>query len=280
MAILLALGSAVVYGAADFCGGLASRRSTAFAVVAGSQAAGLTALLLVLPLLGGRPTTADLVWGAAAGMTGAAALVLFYGALARGVMSVVAPVTAVSAAAVPVLAGAALGQPIGALALVGIALALVAVVLISAEDGLSSLRAARPAALVLPLVAGMGFGFFFVLLDRTREESMLSPLVSARVASITVVVAVALLAGRSLRMERPIWPLVLLAGVGDIAANSLFLIATQMGEQLALTGVLASLYPASTVLLAQMVLRERLAATQAVGLAAAAVAVALITLGG
>ncbi|MGZ4507807.1 MAG: EamA family transporter [Blastococcus sp.] len=278
MAVLLALASAVVYGAADFCGGLATRRATAFAVVATSQAAGLAVLLLLLPWLGGSPTPSDLLWGAAAGIAGAAGLVVFYRALAEGVMSVVAPVTAVSAAAVPVLVGLGLGERIGAVTTVGIVLALVAVVLVAAEDGLSSLRTARPATLVPALVAGAAFGLFFVLLDRTHDDAGLSPLVGARTVSVALVVLLALRGRRSLGVPRAVLPIVLLAGVGDMAANALFLLATQQGGPLAITGVLASLYPASTVLLAQVGLRERLAGTQVAGLVSAAGAVVLIAL--
>ena len=277
MAVLLALASAVVYGAADFCGGLAARRANAFAVVALAQLAGLLAVGALLPWLGGDPTGSDLAWGAAAGVAGACGLVLFYRALAEGVMSVVAPVTAVSAAALPVLGGLVLGERIGPWTLAGIVLALVAVVLVAAEDGLGSLRTARPASLLPALAAGAGFGLFFVLLDRTREDAELSPLVAARVVSVLVVVVLARLVSRSLSVPRGVLPVVLLTGVADMTANALFLLAAQQG-QLAITGVLASLYPVSTVVLAQLVLRERLAATQAVGLAAAGVAVVLIAL--
>ncbi|MCU1667334.1 MAG: putative rane protein [Blastococcus sp.] len=276
--MLLALASAVVYGAADFCGGLATRRATAFAVVAASQAAGLVALLLLLPWLGGHPEPVDLLWGAAAGLAGAAGLVVFYRALAEGVMSVVAPVTAVAAAAVPVLVGVALGERIGWWATVGIALALVAVVLVAAEEGLPSLRTARPAGLVPPLLAGASFGLFFVLLDRAHDDAGLSPLVGARTASMALVVLIAVLGKRSLKTPRVALPTVLIAGMGDLTANALFLLATQQGGQLAITGVLASLYPASTVLLAQLVLREQLARTQIAGLVSAAGAVVLIAL--
>jgi drug/metabolite transporter (DMT)-like permease len=280
VAVLLALGSAVVYGAADFCGGLASRRATSFAVVAVSQAAGLALLLAGLPWLGGDPTAADLGWGAASGIAGAAGLVLFYRALAEGVMSVVAPVTAVTAAAVPVVVGLGLGDRIGPWAAVGIVLALAAVVLVAAEEGLGSLRSARAASLLPALAAGAGFGLFFVLLDRTADDAGLSPLVGARVVSVAFVVALALATGRSLRLPRVALPIALLAGVGDMGANALFLLATQAGGPLAITGVLASLYPVSTVVLAQVVLRERLAGTQLAGLATAAAAVVLISLPG
>ncbi|MGY1832976.1 EamA family transporter [Geodermatophilus sp. SYSU D01180] len=278
MAMVLALASAVVYGMADFCGGIASRRAAAAAVVALSQAAGLVAVVLLLPWLGGSPTPADLGWGAAAGVAGGAGLLLFYRALATGVMSVVAPVTAVAAAALPVVGGLLLGERIGVLAALGILLALVAVVLVAAEGGLSSLRTARPASVGPALTAGAGFGLFFVLLDRTGEDSGLSPLLAARVVSVLLIGGLALASGRSLLVSRRVLPVVVLAGVADMTANALFLVATQVGEQLAITGVLASLYPASTVVLAQVVLRERLAGAQRAGLAVAAAAVVLIAL--
>lgn len=278
MAVLLALASAVVYGAADFCGGLSTRRASEFAVVVVSQAAGLAALLLLLPWLGGSPQPVDFLWGAAGGIAGSAGLIIFYRALADGVMSVVAPVTAVAAAAVPVLFGLALGEHIPWWTGLGIALALVAVVLVAAEEGLSSLRRARPTSLVPALVAGAAFGLFFVLLDRTHDGAGLSPLVGARGASVALVILIALARKRSLRVPGAALPLVFLAGVGDMAANALFLLATQQGSQLAVTGILASLYPASTVLLAQFVLREKLVSTQVAGLVSAAGAVVLIAL--
>lgn len=278
MAVVLALASAVVYGASDFLGGLASRRTSVFGVVALSQVVGLAALLALLPWLGGPVDGADLAWGAASGLAGAAGLVIFFRTLARGVMSVIAPVTAVTAAAVPVLVGLASGEEIGTWTAAGIALALVAVVLVSAEAGLSALRAARPSALAPALLAGSMFGLFFVLLDRTSADAGLTPLVTARLASVTLVVLIALAVRQSLRVTRPALPLVAVSGVGDMTANALFLLATQAGGQLAITGVLASLYPVSTVVLAQIVLRERLVGAQMAGLLSAAAAVVLITL--
>ena len=278
MATLLALASAVVYGMADFCGGVASRRAAAATVVALSQAAGLLTVALLLPWLGGSPQPADLGWGAAAGVAGGLGLLLFYRALADGVMSVVAPVTAVSAAALPVLGGLLLGERLGPPAVAGIVLALVAIVLVAAEGGLGSLRSARLSTVAPALAAGAGFGLFFVLLDRTGDDAGLTPLAAARVVSVLLVGGLALRGGSGLRVSRGVLPVVLLAGVGDMTANALFLLATQAGGQLAITGVLASLYPVSTVVLAQVLLRERLAGAQRVGLAAAAAAVVLIAL--
>ncbi len=280
MAVLLALASAVVYGASDFLGGLSSRRASVFGVVVLSQAVGLLALLVLLPWLGGPVQPADLAWGAAAGLAGAAGLVVFFRALASGVMSVVAPVTAVTAAAVPVLVGLASGDSVTAWAAAGIALALVAVVLVSADRGLSALRTARPASLLPALGAGTAFGVFFVLLDRISADAGLTPLVAARVVSAAFVAGLAVAGRQSLRVPRPALPLVAASGVGDMSANALFLLATQQGGALAITGVLASLYPVSTVVLAQLVLRERLVRAQVAGLAAAVAAVVLITLPG
>ncbi|SEL93121.1 EamA-like transporter family protein [Blastococcus sp. DSM 46786] len=280
MAVVLALASAVVYGAADFLGGLASRRASVFGVVAVSQAAGLLALVVLLPWLGGPVTAADLAWGAAAGLAGSAGLLVFFRALAGGVMSVIAPVTALTAAAVPVLVGVLGGERIGPWATAGILLALAAVVLVSAEGGLRALRGARAPSLAPALVAGTAFGLFFVLLDRTSAGAGLTPLAAARVASVALVVGVALATHQVLRPGRAALPLVLVSGLGDMTANALFLLATQQGGQLAITGVLASLYPVSTVVLAQLVLRERLVPAQVAGLATAATAVVLITLPG
>jgi drug/metabolite transporter (DMT)-like permease len=280
VAVVLALTSAAVYGAADFLGGLASRKTSVFGVVALSQVVGLAALLALLPWLGGPVDGTDLAWGVAAGVAGASGLVLFFRTLARGVMSVIAPVTAVTSAAVPVLVGLLGGNRIGLWAAAGIALALAAVVLVSAEGGMSALRAARPASLAPALAAGTAFGFFFVLLDRTSEEAGVTPLVAARMASVALVVVLALATRQSLRVTRPALPLVALSGVGDMTANALFLLATQQEGQLAIIGVLASLYPVSTVMLAQVLLRERLAGAQVAGLGTAVAAIVLITLPG
>jgi drug/metabolite transporter (DMT)-like permease len=280
VAVILALTSAAVYGAADFLGGLASRKTSVFGVVALSQVVGLAALLALLPWLGGPVDGTDLAWGVAAGVAGASGLVLFFRTLARGVMSVIAPVTAVTSAAVPVLVGLLGGNRIGLWAAAGIALALAAVVLVSAEGGMSALRAARPASLAPALAAGTAFGFFFVLLDRTSEEAGVTPLVAARMASVALVVVLVLATRQSLRVTRRALPLVALSGVGDMTANALFLLATQQEGQLAIIGVLASLYPVSTVMLAQVLLRERLAGAQVAGLGTAVAAIVLITLPG
>ncbi|MBE1562902.1 drug/metabolite transporter (DMT)-like permease [Nonomuraea africana] len=262
-----------MYGTADFCGGLATRRSRVLSVVVLSQIAGFALVLAMLPVLPGAPSEAAVTWGLGAGLAGAAGLVLFYRALATGVMSVVAPTTAVTSAALPVLFGLISGERPAAVQLVGIALALLSVLLVSrspATEQRSSLTSIATA-----LAAGAGFGGFFILLGQAPEGSGLWPLVGARIASISLVVLLALVTRRTLKPGEGALGIIALAGVLDMAANVLYLLAEQEGL-LSLVAVLVSLYPASTLVLARYVLGERLQGIQVAGVAFALGAVALI----
>lgn len=279
IAIVLALVGALVYGVADFWGGMAARRAAVLVVIPVSQAAGILVLAPFAVLAGGRPDLGSLGWGAAAGVVGGLGLIVFYRSLAGGTMSVVAPLTAVTAAAVPVLGGIALGERPAALVVVGVVAALVAVVLVSADGGrLPDVRELlTDSATAGALTAGAAFGLFFVLVSRSAPTSGLWPLLGARVASVLLLTGLALRAWPR-RPPRSSWPVIVGAGIGDTAANALFLVASRYG-MLTVTGVLIALYPASTVLLAQTVLRERISRLQVGGLAAAAVSVALIAVG-
>ncbi|MGN9784211.1 EamA family transporter [Nonomuraea sp. ZG12] len=272
-AVILATACAVVYGTADFFGGLATRRSRVLAVVALSQLAGLALILVLLPALPGLFSGGALAWGLGAGLSGAAGLVLFYRALARGVMSVVAPTTAVTSAALPVMYGLARGERPAPLALAGVVLALGSVLLVSQDRTTGG--GGSKGSVVTALAAGAGFGGFFILLDIAPDGAGLWPLVGARVSSITLVVVLALATRRALRPSAGSMPIILAAGVLDMVANVLYLLAKQQGL-LSLVVVLVSLYPASTLLLARQVLGERLHAIQVTGVACALGAVALI----
>jgi uncharacterized membrane protein len=272
-AVILATACAVVYGTADFFGGLATRRTQVLSVVVLSQLAGLALILGLLPVLPGVFSDRAILWGLAAGLSGAAGLALFYRALATGVMSVVAPTTAVTSAALPVVFGLATGERPGFWALAGVALALGSVLLVS-QDGTPGGRASL-GALVTSLAAGAGFGGFFILLAMAPAEAGLWPLVGARLSSVTSVVLVALAARRSLMPRPGSLRIIVAAGVLDMAANVLFLLAQRQGL-LSLVAVLVSLYPASTLLLARQVLGERLNTIQVTGVACALGAVALI----
>jgi drug/metabolite transporter (DMT)-like permease len=189
-------------------------------------------------------------------------------------MSVVAPVTAVCAAAVPVVAGLALGDVVGMPALLGVALALPAVGLVARESGGRG-RGLGARSLAVAGTAGAGFGVVFLLLHQTSPSSGMWPLVAARAASAVVVGAVLVARRVPVRIPRPAVPLVLAAGAADMTANVLFLLAVRRG-QLSIVGILSSLYPVSTVVLATLLLRERMSRLQLAGVGGCAVAVALI----
>ena len=278
MLAALALASAMLYGAADFLGGLASRRTGAIAIVVVSQFAGLIALLLMLPLLPpSAPTSNDLIWGAAAGITGGIGVALLYHALAIGSMAIVAPVTAVCAVVVPVAAAVALGERPGTAATAGIGLAIVAIVLVSRQKDPHA-AASKPkdgSAIATALASGVAIGLFFLALAQSGPEAGLWPLVAARSVSFALFGAVALITRTPLTMAARVAAIAVAGGVLDMLANLLYLLASRQGE-LSIVVTLASLYPASTVLLARVVLAERLSSSQTAGVGCALVAVILI----
>ncbi len=278
MVFALALAAALSYGAGDFLGAIATERTkSALPVVAASSLAGVALLLVVAPLLDASPTGADFAWGAAGGVAGGVGVALFYRGLATGVMSVVAPVAAVTGAVVPVAAGLLLGERPGALALIGVGLAIGAVALLAVEaPGRNEVATGTSReALLLALGAGVGFGVFFVLLDRTSDDAGLWPLVASRSVTMLLAIAAALVVGRAIVPPRGARRLSLGTGIFDMLANACFLIANRSGL-LALVAVITSLYPASTIALAQIFLGERLARHQLVGVGVAVLAVVLI----
>lgn len=280
MVYLLAIASAVLYGAADFLGGLASRRASAILVVVFAQGSGLVAVLLLLPALpGAAPSMGDLAWGGAAGLAGGGGVALLYRALAVGTMAVVAPTTAVCAVLIPVAAATLGGERVPPLATAGIGLALLAIVLVSQERGAGTPGAPRgwrlPAGFPIALLSGVAIGLFFLALARVGVDAGLWPIASARAASVLLLGAIALIRPPAWSSVRPVASVAVAAGVMDMAANALYLVAARRAP-LSVVVTLASLYPASTVLLARAVLGERLNAWQASGVVLALVAIALI----
>jgi drug/metabolite transporter (DMT)-like permease len=273
MAYLLAIASAGLYGAADFLGGLASRRASTISVVVWSQASGLAMLLLVLPLLpDASPSRSDLVWGATAGIAGSVGVGLLYRALAIGTMAVVAPTTAVCAVVIPVIAGMLAGERLAALTIAGMGLAMVAIVLVSQEQGTTHL--ARK-GIGIAFLSGVAIGFFFLALARTSPAAGMWPLVTSRATSLVLFWALGLATAQSMRMPAAVTRIAVGGGGLDMAANALYLAATRYAA-LSVVVTLASLYPASTVILARVVLRERLSALQISGVVCALAAIVLI----
>lgn len=281
MFALLALTSAVCYGAADFLGGLTSKRAHTLAIVVVSQLAGLLLLLTAFPFLpASSPTRRDFVWGAVAGLTGGTGVALLYRALAIGVMAVVAPTTAVCAVVIPVLVAVASGERPGLVTIGGIVLAIVAIALVSQSDHPEPMRTAGttgsgPSAFTLALLSGVAIGLFFVALARTSSDAGLWPLVAARAVSVSLFAGMALAASQSLRLTGSTLGIVVAGGSLDMIANLLYMVASRSGP-LSVVVTLASLYPASTVLLARVVLHERLSRRQLAGIVCAMIAVIAI----
>jgi len=271
--ILLGLASALFWGAGDFSGGLATKRTSAYTVVALSQFVSLVLLILSAFLIPeGNLTVQDMLLGGVAGLCGALGLVALYSGLARGPMGVVAPVTAVVAAIVPV--GVSIffeGLP-EVQQIVGFGIALVAVWLIS-QTGNDTKISFRD--LELPILAGIGFGLFFILIDRVSDNAILWPLVSARIASIGLVVIIALLKRQIEAPALQLLPLIALAGIFDTGGNVFYALATRIGR-LDISAILSSLYPAATVMLAWIILKERLTLRQWIGVVLVLLAVVLI----
>jgi uncharacterized membrane protein len=289
LGVPLGLGSGLCWGAADFFGGIQSRRLPALTVAFWSQVAGALALAVALAVEGAPPATTGFAWGLAAGVGSGCALVLFYRGLAEGTMSVVAPVSACGAV-VPVAAAVLAGDQPGALAGLGVLAAITGVVLVSRTSGSApgtpggdrgspggSRRARR--VLAMALGSALGFGLFYVFVDAGTAGSRGAPLwviAGARASSLVMLSAIALVGGGSaLRWPgRRIGP-VALVGIGDTGANLLFAYAATAGN-LAVVGVLGSLYPVATVVLARWLLGERLTGGQNAGVLLALTGVGLL----
>jgi len=272
-AVFLALASSLTWGVADFSGGMLTRRMPLAAVTVFSQAAGFALLLVLLAF--SRGVDWHSAWiGALGGLGGGAGLACFYAALARGTMSIVSPITA-SSANVPVGLAIGAGERPSTLALCGSGVAFGGAVLASFEERASSERG-RSNAIVLAVAAALAIGVFIYFLGRgSHDGSALSTLVGARVGSLTLLTTWAIASGSSLRTSARLAPVVALVGLADVSANALFALASQHGL-IAVVSVLGSLFPVVTVVLAHLVLRERISRVQRVGVAVALVGIAVV----
>jgi drug/metabolite transporter (DMT)-like permease len=272
--------SGIGYGVSDFVGGMASRRVAALRVVLVSYPVALVLLTGVAFAVGGHVSTPAMVWGSLCGFSQAFGVWWFYAALAAGPMSLVSPLTAILVAGVPVIAGVTLGERPSLLACAGIALALVAVVLVSREvrDADSTAHRFTSKVAWLTLGSGLAFGLNFVLIDQAPLDAQLWPLVFARLTASLVVLVIAV-SSRSLAVPSGVpLKLALAAGVLDTISNVAMLLALH-SSMLSLTSVLISLYPAGTVGLALVVLKEKVTRWQAAGMMLALISVGLIAAG-
>ncbi|MCI0347105.1 MAG: DMT family transporter [Chloroflexi bacterium] len=275
--VVLGLAAALAWGAGDFGGGLASRTSPLLGVTLFVQALGIVLAAGFWAWRGEAvPGPADIAWATAAGIAAAAGIVGLYGALAVGPMSVVAPLVGVLGASVPVVVGIALEGIPSWLVVAGIVLALVAVVLVGGATSDSGGGSRR--GLVLGLMGGAGIGVYSVAVSRVADGLVFGPLFIARVVATIVFVVLIVVTRGEWRLPRPAWRLVSAVALIDLLGNASYVAATQVGD-LAVATVLGSLYPVATVLLAAVVLRERITPRHAIGIGTAAIAIGCIAAG-
>lgn len=282
MVILLALAAAVLYGTGDFIGGAASRAAHVLSVLMLSTPAGAVVVIVAALASGGSARPAGLAWGAGAGAIGGIGLMIFFAGLAKGPMSVIAPVTGLVSTVLPVGAALAGGERPGLPVYAGVVLCMVAIVLASSAGG--TLAGAAPgrlgpaSAVAYGTASGAAFGLFFLFIRNGGQSGALWPIVAARLAELAVVLIVAAVV-RPGALPRGEGSRLLLAAVGsgviDAVANICYVAATRAG-MFGLAVVLTSLYPGVTVLLARIVLGERLRWVQRAGLGLAALGILLV----
>ena len=277
IAIAFGLTSAAAWGAADFTGGLASRKTGAYQAVFYGEIIG-EIVILAVALIVAQPIPALSIWllAMAAGALGTSGLLLLYYSMTKGLMSIATPVSALLAAVLPVIIGSFLEKPPGMLILLGFVFALAAVWLISqSQDGVKDLLA-HLTDLRLPLLAGVGFGLYFVLMHSATRTATFWPMVASRGGGILILIVYMLVGRQGWVPNRAAYGMMVLNGLLDIGGNLFFVLAGQAGR-LDIAAVLSSLYPGSTVLLAWIFLRERLSRTQWLGIFAALIAIVLFT---
>jgi drug/metabolite transporter (DMT)-like permease len=274
VSLVLALAAGLLWGSADYGGGLLSRRMRATTVVFLSQAVALAGMAVII-LAGGLslPMGRYLLLGVCAGVLGTAALLAFYRALAAGPMGLVASIAA-TGAAVPVAVGAIRGERLTLLQVAGIVLAVAGAVLASGPELRSGVHMRRQTVL-LALVAAVGFGAVLPLIAEGARTSIMATLTIQRVTNVLIMGACLLAVGAGIAVQRRSWPLLVFVGAADVGANALYVLATRSGL-VSVASVLASLYPVVTALLARQLLGERLKRVQTIGITAALGGVVLL----
>jgi len=278
LSIFFGLMSALVWGSADFAGGLASRRSSAFRVVLIAEVIGLFILVTVVVLLK-EPFFGwvSWLWCASAGAIGSLGLVLLYRALAEGKMSLAVPVSALMAALLPAVVGSFIEGIPGWPTFVGFGLALVAIWFISKPPAGAVQAGFNLAGLWLPMLAGVGFGLYFILIHQGNQSSVIWPLVSSRSGGSLILLLFLFASRQDWKPGRAAMPLIFLNAILDIGGNTFYILSDQFGR-MDVAAVISSLYPAATIGLAWLVLKERIVSTQWIGIVSALAALLFISL--
>ncbi len=278
ISILFGLASAAIWGAGDFTGGLASRKTGAYQAVIYGEIIG-SIIILVVALTSQQSVPAWSIWvlSMVAGAFGTTGLLLLYHSMTKGLMSIATPVSALLAAVLPVVIGSFTESPATWLTFIGFGFALTAVWLISqSEEGVKDLLS-HITDLRLPLLAGVGFGLYFVLIHSATRTATFWPMAASRMGGILILTLYMTVRRETWGVEKSAWRLILLNGILDIGGNLFYVLAGQTGR-LDISAVLSSLYPGSTVILAWFFLKERISRTQWIGIIAAMIAIILFTL--
>jgi len=277
LAIAFGLMAAFSYGSGDFLGGLAGRRIGARRTVLYAYVLGLPILVLVAFLTGQlRMPAVDWLWCGAAGIVGSLGFLALYGALAKGNMSTAAPVASVTSASLPVIAGVFLeGMPSMA-PLAGFALALIAIWLLSWGSKTGERSTLGFKDLAQPVLAGLGMGVYYIFINFGSQESLLGPLVASRLAGALTLFLVAVVKGDARPPSPSLWPLLAMNALLDLGGSFFYILSGQTGR-MDLAAILTSLYSGVTVLLAWLVLRERIQSRQRLGILLTLAAIVLIT---
>lgn len=280
LSILFGLGASLGWGAGDYTGGLASRKIGAYRTVFYGEIVGILAILIIAAIIVGEPlpTSRAVIMASLAGTLGTIGLLMLYHSMTLGLMSIATSVSALLAAAMPVAFGMfSEGLP-SLTTILGFVSALFAVWMISNSDGRmdDTLRVAHLADLKLPLLAGIGFGFYFIFMNEAAETSTFWPMVVSRTCGLILTAIFMLFRRISLKVDASTWIMLILNGLFDVSGNAFFIMATQTGR-LDVAAILGSLYPGGTVLLAWIFLRERLSRNQWIGIFAALIAIVLLT---
>jgi len=275
-AILFGLASALTWGAADFGGGIASKKSSPYAVVFWGDLVGMTAVAVLAAARGDPlPSLRSVEFAVLSSFCGAIGIIMLYRALADGKMSVAAPVSALMAAVIPVVVGfVAVGLPKW-LTMAGVGLALVSIWLVARTEREGRVRI-HWADVRLPLFAGVLFGLFFIFMHEAAGESALWPAALLRISSAILLAGIAFFKKESLAVVRGHWWLIAFIGIFDVAGNVLYILAAQTGR-MDIAAVLGSLYPGATVALAWMILKEKISGSQWLGIIAALMAIVMIS---
>ena len=288
LTVALGLIGALAYGGADFYGGLASRRSSTILTTLGVALVGLIGLALTSPFVQAVSSYDAWCYGAASGLAGAIGIGLLYGSLAIGPMSILSPATAFISAIVPVSVGLSMGEGGGWSFTIAIGLALIAIIFVGFVPEQGAVRP-RPIGLLMAAGSGTFIGFTVILIDLSPADSGLIPLLANRMVSSTALIlaTAVLVLSRVARAQTPrlpglvqirtVWTMIVIAGVLDVLANVAVIYGLRSGA-LSVVSVLIALYPAGTILLANVVLKERIAPIQWAGLALALTASALLAL--